>query len=289
MKLVSDKNEYIFFLLPVFGIIIAVAIYPLCYELYLSFRSYNALRPWYPREFVGLGNYFHALSNPRVWRSLRITFTFIIATVVIELIFGMGIALLFNRELKGKSIFRTLIMLPLTLTPVVVGLIWKYLVHDTFGVVTYVFKYFGLSTEFYGSPITALPTMILIDVWQWTPFVFLILLAGLLSLPKEPFESAKIDGASELQCFWYMTVPLLKPIITIAILLRLVDAIKIFDTIWILTKGGPGHATEVYNIFIYLEGFRYYNMGYAAALGIILLIISLVVTFGFIKLVKLDI
>jgi len=289
MKLVSEKNEYIFFLLPVFGIIIAVAIYPLCYELYLSFRSYNALRPWYPREFLGLANYLRALSNPRVWRSLRITFTFIIAAVGIELIFGMGIALLFNRELKGKSIFRTLIMLPLTLTPVVVGLIWKYLVHDTFGVVTYIFKYFGLSTEFYGSPIAALPTMILIDIWQWTPFVFLILLAGLLSLPKEPFESAKIDGASELQCFWYMTVPLLKPIITIAILLRLVDAIKIFDTIWILTKGGPGHATEVYNIFIYLEGFRYYNMGYAAALGIILLIISLVVTFGFIKLVKLDI
>lgn len=289
MKLVSEKNEYIFFLLPVFGIIIAVAIYPLCYELYLSFRSYNALRPWYPREFVGLGNYLYALSNPRVWRSLRITFTFIIATVGIELIFGMGIALLFNRELKGKSIFRTLIMLPLTLTPVVVGLIWKYLVHDTFGVVTYIFKYFGWSTEFYGSPIAALPTMILIDIWQWTPFVFLILLAGLLSLPKEPFESAKIDGASELQCFWHMTVPLLKPIITIAILLRLVDAIKIFDTIWILTKGGPGHATEVYNIFIYLEGFRYYNMGYAAALGIILLIISLVVTFGFIKLIKLDI
>lgn len=289
MKLVSERNSYIFFLLPVFGIMGLVAIYPLCYQLYLSFRSYNPLRPWYPREFVGFGNYLDALSRPRVWHSLKITFYFIGAAVGIEFIFGMGIALLFSRELKGKSFFRTLIMLPLTLTPVVVGLIWKYLLHDTFGVVTYIFRHFGWSTEWYGDPVMALPTIIFMDVWQWTPFVFLILLAGILSLPKEPFESAKIDGASELQSFWHMTLPLLKPIIVIAILLRLVDAIKIFDTIWILTKGGPGHATEVYNIHIYLEGFRYYNMGYAAALGIILLIISLVIAFGFIKLVKLEI
>ena len=289
MKLITDRNSHIFFLLPVFGIMISVAIYPMIYELYLSLQTYNSLRPWYPRGFVGLGNYIDALSKIRVWKSLGMTFYFVAAAVGIELGFGLGIALLFSRELKGKSIFRTLIMIPLTLTPVVVALIWKYLFHDTFGLITYVFKYFGWSTEFYGDPVLALPTMIFIDIWQWTPFVFLILLAGILSLPKEPFESAKIDGASVLQIFWHMTLPLLKPIIMIAVLLRLVDAIKIFDTIWVLTKGGPGGATEVYNILIYLEGFRYYNMGYGAALGIILLIISLTIAFGFIKLVKLEI
>lgn len=289
MKLITDRNSHIFFLLPVFGIMVSVAIYPMIYELYLSFQTYNSLRPWYPRGFVGLGNYIDALSKIRVWKSLGMTLYFVAAAVGIELVFGLGIALLFNRELRGKSIFRTLIMIPLTLTPVVVALIWKYLFHDTFGLITYVFKYFGWSTEFYGDPSLALPTMIFIDIWQWTPFVFLILLAGILSLPKEPFESAKIDGASVLQIFWHMTLPLLKPIIMIAVLLRLVDAIKIFDTIWVLTKGGPGGATEVYNILIYLEGFRYYNMGYGAALGIILLIISLTIAFGFIKLVKLEI
>ncbi len=289
MKLITDRNSHIFFLLPVFGIMVSVAIYPMIYELYLSFQTYNSLRPWYPRGFVGLGNYIDALSKIRVWKSLGMTLYFVAAAVGIELVFGLGIALLFNRELRGKSIFRTLIMIPLTLTPVVVALIWKYLFHDTFGLITYVFKYFGWSTEFYGDPSLALPTMIFIDIWQWTPFVFLILLAGILSLPKEPFESAKIDGASVLQIFWHMTLPLLKPIIMIAVLLRLVDAIKIFDTIWVLTKGGPGGSTEVYNILIYLEGFRYYNMGYGAALGIILLIISLTIAFGFIKLVKLEI
>ena len=289
MKLITERNSHIFFLLPVFGIMVSVAIYPMVYELYLSFQSYNSLRPWYPREFVGLGNYINALSKIRVWKSLGMTLYFVVAAVGIELVFGLGIALLFNRELRGKSIFRTLIMIPLTLTPVVVALIWKYLFHDTFGVITYVFAFFGWSTEFYGDPSLALPTMIFIDIWQWTPFVFLILLAGILSLPKEPFESAKIDGASTLQIFWHMTLPLLKPIIMIAVLLRLVDAIKIFDTIWVLTKGGPGGSTEVYNILIYLEGFRYYNMGYGAALGIILLAISLTIAFGFIKLVKLEI
>lgn len=270
MRLLTEKRAYILYLIPAFAIIAFVGIYPLLYELYLSLRTYNLLRPWYAREWVGLSNYVDILRDVRVWHSLKLTFYFVGAAVSIEFLCGLGVALLFNRELTGTSILRMLVIVPMAITPVAVALIWRYLVHDTFGVITYLMEKLGWSFGWYGGLATAMPTIIFIDVWEWTPFVFLILLAGLLALPREPVESAKIDGASGFQIFTYITLPLLKPVIIIAILLRLVDALKIFDIIWVLTKGGPGHATEVYNIFVYLQGFRYYNMGYAGALGILL-------------------
>lgn len=275
--------------MPALALIGFITIYPLCYELYLSFRNYNILRSWYAREWVGLANYLDILTDPNVWHSLGLTLYFVGAVVGTEFGLGLGIALLFSRQLKGANVLRTLIILPMAITPVAVALIWRYLVHDTFGVITYLFERLGWSFAWYGDKATAMPTVILIDVWQWTPFVFLILLAGLLSLPKEPFESAKIDGASNLQIFRHITMPLMKPIMAIAVLLRLVDALKIFDTIWVLTKGGPGHATEVYNIFVYLQGFKFYNMGYAGALGILLFVGVLAIAVGFIRVVKLQI
>jgi len=289
VKLLTEKNSFVFCLIPAFLMIGFVAIYPLGYELYLSLRSYNLLRPWYAREWVGLRNYLDILGDPNVWHSLKLTLYFVGAAVGIEFVLGLGIALLFNRQLKGMNIFRTLIILPMAITPVAVALIWRYLVHDTFGVITYLFEQLGWSFGWYGEVATAIPTVIIIDIWQWTPFVFLILLAGLLALPREPIESAKIDGASNFQIFVYITMPLMKPIIAIGILLRLVDALKIFDIIWVLTKGGPGHATEVYNIFIYLQGFRYYNMGYAGALGILLFVGVLAIAVGFMKAIKLEV
>lgn len=289
MRLLTEKRAYILYLIPAFAIIAFLGIYPLLYELYLSLRTYNLLRPWYVREWVGLSNYVDILRDGRVWHSLKLTFYFVGAAVSIEFLCGLGVALLFNRELTGTSILRMLVIVPMAITPVAVALIWRYLVHDTFGVITYLMEKLGWSFGWYGGLATAMPTIIFIDVWEWTPFVFLILLAGLLALPREPVESAKIDGASGFQIFTYITLPLLKPVIIIAILLRLVDALKIFDIIWVLTKGGPGHATEVYNIFVYLQGFRYYNMGYAGALGILLFVGALAIAVGFIKIVKLDV
>ncbi|MBA7632046.1 Trehalose transport system permease protein SugA [subsurface metagenome] len=288
--MLKEKNWYILFLLPTVLMFTFVGLFPLCYQAYLSFRQYNFARPWYPSGWIGLRNFHEILKDPFVWNSLQVTFIFVSAAVSIEFIFGLGIALLFSREeKKGKFIARTLIMCSMILPPVSVALIWKYLLNNSFGVVAIFLGRLGFTSDWYGGVKSALPTMILIDVWEWTPFVFLILLAGIISLPVNIYETARMDGASKWQIFTYITLPLLKPVMLIALLLRIIDALKVFDTIWILTRGGPIRVTEVYSVRIYRQGFEYFNMGRAAALSFIFLAISICLTVTFIKVSKFEI
>jgi multiple sugar transport system permease protein len=170
-----------------------------------------------------------------------------------------------------------------------VGMIWRYLLNDAFGAVAIWLKNIGLEFGWYGDPKTALFTIIFIDVWQWTPFVFLIMLAGIVSLPTEVFEAAEIDGASKWKMFTRLTLPLLKPVIIVALLLRMLEAFKIFDMIWMLTKGGPAYATEVIGVRIYIQAFTSFNMGYAAALALILLAFSIGIAIAFIRISKFEI
>ena len=285
---VMEKNWHVYFLLPALLVIAAVTIFPFLVSIYLSFQRYNPLRTT-QFKFVGLDNFITILKDPIVWNSLRTTLSFVVFAVSIEFIFGFAIALLFNKEIPGRNIIRGILLVPMVLTPVVVGLIWKYLLSDTFGVINILFKRLGMNIAWHNYPETALITMVLIDVWQWTPFIFLILLSGLVSLPMDIYESAKIDGASSWGLFYYLTLPLMKRVILIAIILRSVDAIRIFDKIWVLTRGGPSRATEVLSILIFKEGFLYFNLGYAAALSLFFLAIVVVLSFLFIRIAKFEV
>ncbi|NPV54271.1 MAG: sugar ABC transporter permease [Firmicutes bacterium] len=193
-------------------------------------------------------------------------------------ILGLGLALILNSIGKGVAIYRTIFILPIAVSPVVTGLTWNMLLNPLYGVVNYLIGLFGIRPLGWTTDIAlALPSVIMIDVWQWTPFMMLILYAGLQMLPKEPFEAALIDGASPFQCFWSVTIPLLKPIMAIALIFRGLEAFKAFDVIYTITKGGPGHATETWIIRAYLESFRFHRLEVGAVIGVIMLIVTLII------------
>jgi multiple sugar transport system permease protein len=194
------------------------------------------------------------------------------------LILGMGLALLLNQELKGRGLLRSFILLPMMCTNVVIGLMWRLLLNYQYGLVNYYLGRLGfLPVEWLSSPDVAMASVVLVDVWNTTSFVALMLLAGLQSLPDEPYEAARIDGASPIQSFFYLTLPLLKPIILVTLLWRFIDTFRIFDVVYLLTAGGPARATETVSIYIYRYGFQSFNLGVSAASSFIMLLIMLVV------------
>jgi len=228
--------------------------------------------------FIGFKNYIDLFSNPDFLNSIKITFTFVIIAVSIEFILGMLLALLLNQEVRGKGLFRAMILLPMMCTNVVIGLMWRLLLNYQYGLVNY---YLGrldiLPVEWLSSPKVAMASVIIVDVWNTTSFVALLLLAGLQSLPDEPFEAARIDGASGLQSFYYLTLPLLRPVILVALLWRFIDTFRIFDVIYLLTSGGPARVTETVSIYVYRYGFQSFNLGLAAAASFIMLLIMLII------------
>jgi multiple sugar transport system permease protein len=204
--------------------------------------------------------------------------------VVGSLVFGLGLALLFDRELHGMVLWRSLLIVPMVVTPVSIGLTWRMMYSDQTGVINFALGQLGLPRPLWiESPDTALVSVILVDIWEWTPFMFLILLAGLRSLPLSPFESAKVDGASAWQRFIYLTLPMLWPVIAVAVLLRAIDALRIFDQIFIMTRGGPAQATDLFSLFLYRTGFKHAYISYAAALSWVLLILTTVLLVYFVR------
>jgi len=214
------------------------------------------------------------------WHSMGITVIFLIVVVGVEFLLGFGLALLLNREFWGKRSLVSLAVVPMMIAPVAVGLMWRVALNYELGIITYLIKGVGipLKEALLGTSATALPTLMIIDIWQWTPFIFLIMLAGLHSLPKEPYEAAQVDGASRFQIFRLVTLPLLKPLIIIALLLRVIDAFKTFDQVYILTGGGPGNATDLVCMFAYRVNFKLWNLGYGASVVIVIFILILIVT-----------
>jgi len=199
---------------------------------------------------------------------------------------GLALALLLNHEIRGRGVFRAALLVPMMLPAVVVGVVWRLMLNPNFGAINGTLKGFGFNTEaltWTASPRLALLSVIVVDIWQWTPFVFLVLLAGLQAIPQEPYEAAKIDGSSQWQTFRYVTLPLLKPAILIALLLRTMDLLRVFDQIFILTEGGPGFATETISLYIYRAAFRFFDFGYAAAMSFVLLAITNVISVVYIR------
>ena len=259
-------------------VLFMLTIYPFFANLWYSLLSYELTRPK-SRPFVGLSNYVEVLTDPEFLAAAQRTAIYVIGAVGLELVLGMLIALLLSQNLHGESIFRSLLVLPIAATPVAVGLIWRLMYNPTGGLINHFLRGIGLPTgSWTGSPATALTSLIIVDIWQWTPFVILILLAGLLALPEEPFEAAKIDGASALQSFWHITLPMLSPLIYTAMLFRFIDAFKAFDTIWVMTGGGPGRSTTTLNIHAFRTGFEFLHMGTAAAMAILMLILAITVS-----------
>ncbi|MCX6089550.1 MAG: sugar ABC transporter permease [Candidatus Atribacteria bacterium] len=270
-----DKYVGILLLLPALIILAFLSLYPFFFTIYLSVHDYFLLQTWIPKVFVGLKNYLQLIQDPLFWNTLSVTLRYAGIVVAIEFFLGLGLALLVNMNIKGRNIITSLLLAPIIMSPIVAGLIWGYMYNPEFGVINFFLnKLFGVKDlVFLGDTRYAFLACIIVDVWQWTPLMFLILLAGLQAVPTEPYEAAQIDGASPSQCFRYLTLPLISPLILISLLLRMIDACKIFDTIYILTGGGPASVTESLSLYAYRNNFVYFNMGYGAVLAFILLIL----------------
>jgi multiple sugar transport system permease protein len=272
------KFEPAFYIAPAFIVLTVVLLYPLGYALWLSFHQWTLRTFRQGIPFIGFENYTALFSSPDFINSIKITLTFVLLAISFEFILGMALALLLNQELKGKGLFRSFILLPMMCTNVVIGLMWRLLLNYQYGLVNYYLGQVGfLPVEWLSSPKVAMASVVLVDVWNTTSFVALMLLAGLQSLPDEPYEAAKIDGASAIQTFFYLTLPLLRPILLVTLLWRFIDTFRIFDVIYLLTAGGPARATETVSIYIYRYGFQSFNLGVSAAAAFIMLLIMLVV------------
>jgi multiple sugar transport system permease protein len=265
-------------LLPGMLFLLAIAIYPTIYSLVISFFRWNLTDPE-GKTFGGLHNYELLLSDDSFWHALLVTAEFVAITVTIELALGLAIGLLFFRRFPGDKFMRALILLPMVVAPVVVGLLWRYMLNVNFGVVNYLLSSIGIPRiDFLGDPFWALPTLMFIDVWQWTPFMFLILLAALQGIPEDILEAARVDGANPAQILVYHMLPLMRYPIAVAVVLRLIDACRVYDIIFMTTRGGPIDATQTLSWQIYDAGFRSFDLGYAAAYSWLMLILVLVVT-----------
>lgn len=273
---------------PTLTILLVVGIFPFGYSIYLASTNIILSKPYLDTFFVGLEQYQELVQDPDFFNALRITFVFTLSAVFIEFWGGLGLALMFRRAIRGKAIFRLAILIPMVVPPIVVGLIWQYMLFPNSGLISYYANatsgFLGVSPPtFLSSPASALQTLIFVDVWQWTPFMFLILHAGLASIPPEPYEAAEIDGASSWRVFWTITMPMLRPAILIALVIRTMDAFRTYDQIAVLTSGGPGNATETLNIWLTNLAFRFFNVSKAAALSLIIFVIILVMSFVFIR------
>jgi multiple sugar transport system permease protein len=259
---------------PAVVLILLLSVFPLVYSLGLSFLQWDLQTP--ERPFVGLRNYAQALADARVYGALGNTALITVVAVALELALGLALALLLVDELRGKGVIIPLLMLPVMMTPIVVAFTWRMLWDAQYGAINQILGVFSnepVRIVWLGSKSTALFAMTVTEVWQWTPFMFLILLAGLAGISPELYEAASIDGASYWQGLRFITLPALAPVIAVAVLFRALDAFKVFDLVYIFTQGGPGTSTETISWYIYQLGFKFFRMGYAAAISYLVLIV----------------
>jgi multiple sugar transport system permease protein len=269
---------------PTVAVLLALSIYPLLYAIKISFQvgAGDAAR-W------SAGNFARLFADDLFHTALLHTFSYAALALTLEFLLGLGLALLLDGPLRGRGAFRALLLVPMMLPPVVVGVVWRLMLNPSFGAINGTLKGAGLDTEpltWTASPTLAFISVVAVDVWQWTPFMFLVLLAGLQAIPREPYEAAMIDGASPWQTLTHITLPLLKPAILIALLLRTMDLLRVFDQIFILTEGGPGFATETVSLYIYRTAFRFFDFGYAAAMSFALLALTNIISIGYIKMLQ---
>lgn len=275
-----DRNVRWVFPAPAMIVLFVLTILPLAFNLALSTQD-RSVSDALPSSFVGLGNYTAALGDPRFWNAVKLMFQFTLIAVPMQLVLGLALALLLNRSMRASGLVRAVVLLPMISTPVAVALIWALMMDPNLGILNHFLQSLGLERSLWlADARLAIPALALVDIWQWTPLVSLILLAGLQTMPDEPFEAARIDGASPWQVFRFITWPMLQPAVFAALTLRLIDALKTFDIIEVMTQGGPGNASETLNVYAYHTGFEFLRVGYTAALLTLLLVIVAVVAVG---------
>lgn len=248
----------------------------------LVFMSFNSYQSGIGEPlFVGLTQFEQLVADPTVASAIGTTIYFTVLAVGLELVLGTAIALLINREFPGRGIVRSLLMFPLMATPVAVALIWVLMFQPTQGVLNYLLSLVGIPQQLWlASPVEVVPALALVDIWEYTPFVTLIVLAALAAAPTEPVECARIDGANAAQILWHITLPLIRPAILVAALFRLIDSLKVFDTIYVMTAGGPGTASLTVNLYAYKQAFEYIHLGYSAAISVLLIVLVVAVSAG---------
>jgi multiple sugar transport system permease protein len=266
--------------LPALLVLLLTTTVPLVYLAWNSVHRVDLTMPWVT-GFAGADNYTKMLSDPRFWNSLELTAVYVATTVVLQILIGLGLALLVMQIPFGQGLLRIAAITPIVLAPVVVGLFWRTLVlAPDFGVLDFVTRALGLgSHDWFGDPHLALVSVIAIHTWQWTPFAFLVILASLSSLPPEIFEAARIDRATAFRRFWHITLPLIRPALVIVVIMRMMVALSAFAAIFAATGGGPGTATEILNLYTYRTSFTELNFGYGAALAMVLLAVTLLVSY----------
>jgi multiple sugar transport system permease protein len=275
---------------PAIAVLIAVVLYPVGYAGWMSLHDWNPLRMG-AQPFIGLDNYARMLLDPTVKIAVLNTLEYVVIAVLLEVAAGLGLALALHNNFRGVGLIRTVVMIPLFVVPVVIGIMWRLLLNQDYGPIYFLFhsaglvgpKDFGLSNSGWAIPIVAM-----VSLWQIMPFVFLIFLAGLQSIPREQYEAANIDGATTMQEFFHITLPWLRPLILFVLLFRVMESFKVFDLVMVLTGGGPGTATEVANLYIYRQAFQYSSLGYAAALALAMLVVIFAISVAMIKAFRID-
>jgi multiple sugar transport system permease protein len=263
---------------PGLAVLLLIVLAPILFTLVTSLFDFTLLRPNFD-SFVGFDKYAEAWTQDYVADALWVTAKFVVASVVIEFVLGLSIALALNRVVRFKNLYYVIFLAPLMMNPVVVGQMWRMLLHSELGVVNYLLKFVGLGpVNWLGDPVNAFWTVVLCDIWHQMSFMAILLLAGLSALPREPYEAARMDGASAIRTFIHITLPLLRPVIAVAVLLRLIFAIRTFDIIFVMTKGGPGTATDLISYFVYRAAFFGLDISRASAMSVALLLLALALT-----------
>lgn len=276
----SRRRGYLWFIVPALLATAAVILFPWLFTLYMSVHDWQITSP--PR-FIGLNNYLGLTRDTRFLASVGRTFGYTVLAVALPVALGTLAALVFNERFRFRGFFRGIFILPMMATPVAVALVWTMMFHPQLGVLNYFLTSLGLPRSLWVyAPETVIPALVLVETWHWTPLVMLIVLGGLSALPHDPYESARIDGASSWQLFRFITLPLILPFIMVAVVLRTIDALKAFDTIFPITQGGPGTASETINIYLYLQAFAFYQMGQASA--VVVVFFGLIVLLSFLML-----
>ena len=255
------------FVLPALIVVLAVIVFPWAFTIWMSLNEWKVGSP---TTFVGLANYLRLPTDPRFIEAIGHTFYYTALSVVLPMIFGTLAAVIFHIRFPFRGLLRGIFIMPMMATPVAVALVWTMMFHPQLGVLNYLLSLVGIPPQLWVfHPATVIPSLVLVETWHWTPLVMLIVLGGIAAIPTEPYESARIDGASHWQMFRYITLPLITPFLFIAAMIRTIDAVKSFDTIFAITQGGPGSASETINLYLYSVAFVYYDLGYGSAIAVV--------------------
>ena len=270
------------FVAPAVLVLAFTCLYPVIKGFELSFYDWSLGTPIESRKYIGWENFIWAWQDPALFNSIKVTLIFTAFAVTAELFLGLLIAFLLEKGIKGIAVLRTVFIIPIMIAPVVVGLLWRYLFDANFGLINHIVSLFGFEPIVWlGTPGLALPAVIITDIWQWTPFMFILFLAGLQSLPKDPVEAAQVDGATTWQVIRQVKLPLLAPVIWVAVILRIIDAFRSLEVMFIMTFGGPGRETEVLSLNIYKTAFMSQRLGLAAVNAIFLLAFIILLSVAF--------